>query len=70
MRLLTAEEIEMFASTEGVNRLAVENFLGTMGTELSNEALANLELDAIQYNWNRYTIRAIAAGILIASVKD
>jgi hypothetical protein len=43
-------------------RIAVENF--TMGYDnLSDEALANLELDSRLYNWDRDTINAIISVI-------
>ena len=66
MRSLTAEEIKRLASRKGVKRIAVENFLSTMG---DNAAIAsyNLALDARMYKWNIQTIRAIEDGIKLAS---
>lgn len=66
MRKLTLKEIEGFALREGVRRIAVENFLMSMGSdELS--ALGNLGLDTQLYNWNAETVRAIKDGIRLAS---
>ena len=66
MRKLSSEEIERFASRSGVRRIAVENFLMSMGSdELS--ALGNLELDRQLYHWNAATVKAIGAGIRLAS---
>ena len=66
-RELTAQEIEQLASRPGVRRIAVENFLGTMGTDLTRgEQLANLTLDTALYKWNAATQKAISVGIGIA----
>ena len=66
MRLLTYDEIEKLAARKGVRRIAVENFLGTMG---DNQwfARANLYDDARVYKWNAATVKAISAGIDKAS---
>ena len=63
MRTLTIQEIEEFASRPGVRRIAVENFLMTMGTD-PMAASMNLDYDAGLYSWNNETIRAIKDGIL------
>jgi len=63
MRILTIEEIkEIVRQFPRARRVAVENFLATMGTD-RDTALRNLELDARLYHWNRDTVRAIARGI-------
>ena len=65
MRELTSAEIERFASRKGVKRIAVENFLMSMGTNERN-AVGNLWLDRGLYKWNSATVRAILAGIDLA----
>ena len=67
MRKLTNEEIESLASRKGVKRIAVENFLATMGTNRTNAAI-NLGMDAKSYKWNLATVRAIRKGIDLATV--
>lgn len=66
MRRLTSTEIEKLASRKDVRRIAVENFLGTMGGLTEWEARANLGLDARLYKWNTATRRAIEMGIRLA----
>jgi len=66
MRTLTLQEIKLLASRPGIKRMAVENFLMSMGTN-NLITKANLELDAKLYKWNSATIRAIRAGIKLAS---
>jgi len=65
MRALTEEEIERFASRKGVKRIAVENFLMSMG-ESSMNATGNLYRDAGLYGWNHFTVQAINEGIQLA----
>jgi hypothetical protein len=67
MRELTIEEIKKLANRPNVKRIAVENFLMSMGTD-PEAAIKNLLLDAELYNWNRETILALAIrdGIFIA----
>jgi len=65
MRTLTSQEIEQFASYPKVKKIAVENFLATMGTD-SSAAFGNLDLDLRLYNWNVATYCAIRAGIKAA----
>ena len=67
MRDLTGPEIEALASPKGVKRVAVENFLGTMGADRT-AALMNMNADARSYRWNRDTVRAILDGIRLATV--
>ena len=67
MRKITAQEIEEYASRPEARRIAVENFLGTMGTD-REVALGNLVLDARLYRWNRQTKRAISEGIALAAL--
>jgi len=64
---LPAHRIEALASQDGVNRTAVENFLGTMADLNQAEALANLEQDVRSYRWGTATGRAIQQGIMEAS---
>ena len=66
MRNLTSEEIEKFASRKGVKRIAVVNFLSTMGDN-DFYARGNLSMDAGLYKWNAATYKAISAGITLAS---
>ena len=65
MRRLTSEEIEKFASRKGVKKIAVENFLATMGSN-PMEAHMNMGADAKSYGWNAATQNAIRAGIELA----
>jgi hypothetical protein len=64
MRQLTSEEIAKYASRKGVRKIAVENFLMSLGNagSLGNE-LANLYMDTQLYKWKSATVRAIEAGI-------
>lgn len=66
MKLLPAR-IEELASRPGVNRTAVENFLGSLDGLTQEEALANLELDVRSYHWSPATGRAIQQGIMEAT---
>jgi hypothetical protein len=63
MTELTAAQIEALASRPGVNRIAVENFLGSLGTQPTTEALINLNSDALSYHWNGRTVAAIRNGV-------
>lgn len=62
--MITSEQIEKLASRKGAKRIAVENFLGTLGTMSRADALGNLDADARAYRWNAATVNAIRAGIL------
>jgi hypothetical protein len=63
-RELTSEEIEKYASRKGVRRIAVENFLGTLGFAGSMQGeLINMRNDARVYGWTAATQAAITAGI-------
>jgi hypothetical protein len=66
MRKLELEEIERFASRQGVRRIAVENFLMSMGTD-EGIAMMNLGYDRAVYRWNCETVGAIRDGIRLAS---
>ncbi len=66
MRELTEKEIEEFASRPGVKKVAIENFLMSMGTDLTI-AMGNLGIDAKQYGWNQDTIDAIVEGMWLAA---
>jgi len=65
MKKLTFNEIEKFASKKGVRRIAVENFLMSMGTN-PMYAEANLDMDTRLYGWDLKTRNAIRAGIGLA----
>jgi len=64
---LSYARIEALASLPGVKRIAVENFLATLGDLTREEALANLEQDVRSYKWNVQTGRAIQQGIMEAT---
>ena len=65
MRQLTIPEINKLASRKNVKKIAVENFLMTMGDNYHN-ALHNMYYDADLYKWNNETFQAINAGIILA----
>ncbi len=60
---LTKDRIDELAAKRGVRAIAVQNFLGSLGTLSKPHALANLEQDARLYCWNAPTIAAIRTGI-------
>jgi hypothetical protein len=62
--MITTAQIETLASRTGVRRIAVENFLSTVGQAGSafNEK-QNLRADASAYKWNAATQAAISRGI-------
>jgi hypothetical protein len=70
---LTAEEIRKLTHKldkktgelvprPGVNLVAVQNFLGTMGTNVMDN-YGNARADAASYRWNAPTLGAIMKGI-------
>jgi hypothetical protein len=62
--VITQERIEQLASRKGVRRIAVENFLASLGSSPSKQAaLMNLGEDARMYKWNAATVSAIRTGI-------
>jgi hypothetical protein len=62
--MLTPEKIQELANRKGVRRIAVENFLGTLGNEGgAREAKMNMYQDASGYKWNAATQLAILRGI-------
>ena len=64
--MLTPEKITELASRKGVRKIAVENFLGTLGNEGpagERGALRNMYDDARSYKWNCATQSAIERGI-------
>ena len=65
MRQLTIPEINKLASRKNVRKMAVENFLMTMGDNLV-KARFNLSADTKYYKWNSVTVQAINAGIALA----
>lgn len=73
MKNLTAGRIEVLASLPGVKRIAVENFLGTMGDvdhSTYEGIMANAQMDAMLYKWNKETVRAILRGITESFTKN
>ncbi len=68
MRPLTNDEIAIFAHVPNASEEAVWNFLGTAhhcGGYLN--ALANLQMDAELYEWNKETVKAILDGLKYAN---
>ena len=64
-RTLTPAEIEKLASRKGVRRIAVENFLSTVDTEMRlGDHLRNLNADTRSYGWKAATRNAIEAGLV------
>ena len=66
MRKLTGKEIEEFANKPGVKKMVVENFLSSIGTDIT-EIMGNVANDARLYNWNQETINAIMEGVWMAA---
>ena len=67
VRNLTIKEIEEFAKREGIKKIAVENFLMSIGiNDKERYARGNLFRDAQLYKWNKKTIIAISDGIKLA----
>jgi len=64
MKQLTNDEIAKYAERPGVRKIAVENFLSTLGQagNMRNEFL-NMRADAKVYRWNDATLGAIEDGI-------
>lgn len=67
MAIISATQIEKLASRSGVRRIAVENFLGSLGSLTAYEATQNLYADSASYGWNAATVKAIRDGIELAS---
>ena len=65
MRQLIIPEINKLASHKNVRKIAVENFLMSMGDN-PLAASINMGYDADLYKWNNATIQAIKAGIALA----
>ena len=61
--MLTASRIEKLAKGKNVKTMAVENFLGTLGSMSYQDAIANVECDARSYRWSRETVAAIRKGL-------
>lgn len=67
LRKLSLEEIEKLSNRPSVRRIAVENFLMTLTNNPDEySALANLQMDAKLYKWNKETVKAIKDGIKLA----
>lgn len=63
MAITTARIVEL-ASRKGAKKIAVENFLGSLGDLTYQEAVGNCELDARSYRWNHETVGAIREGLV------
>lgn len=64
MPKLTDARIEALSNKRGAKKIAVQNFLWTVGNNECREyAYANLEQDARLYKWNAATQAAIRTGI-------
>ena len=61
--MLTDEQLEELASRKGVRRIAIENFLTSLGGMSKSDAIANMKMDAKLYKWNGATQRALREGI-------
>ena len=61
--MLSDDQIEKLASRKNVKRIAVENFLFSIGDMSYGESIQNLNMDARLYKWNAPTRSAISAGI-------
>ena len=59
----TYNEVQKYLTAPKVRKVAVENFLTSIGGLTRQEALLNLEMDARLYNWNTPTKTAIIRGI-------
>ena len=71
MTPLTSSQIETFASMSDAKRIAVENFLFSMPTDLTyQEQIQNCANDVRAYKWNRATAKAIYQGIALAYSKN
>jgi len=66
---ITDGQIEKLTSRKGVRKIAVENFLSTLGDMTEWEARANMQMDAGMYRWNAPTVRALESGIKTAYKK-
>lgn len=65
MRYLTGDEIDTLANRTGVKKIAVQNYLSSMGDD-PMAADINLKQDTKSYKWNAATVKAIRDGILLA----
>ena len=62
--MLTPERIEKLANRKNVKKIAVENFLSSLGGSNLFDALSNLKMDSKMYKWNAATVNAIQTGIM------
>jgi len=62
-KMLDNKTIEKLSTRKGVKTIAVQNFLGTLGSMTSSECYANCEQDTRDYCWNAATVKAIRDGI-------
>ena len=60
---ITVDRIKDLAAGVGVRKIAVVNFLGSIGDMPRGAAMANLTADAKSYRWNKETVTAIRTGI-------
>ena len=56
-------EIGKLANRKNVRKVAVENFLCSLGDLTYGEAMQNLNMDANLYKWNAPTRNAIQKGL-------
>jgi hypothetical protein len=61
--MLKPERITELATGKNVKRIAVENFLSTLGGLSYEDAVGNCSLDAKSYGWNLETYCALCEGI-------
>jgi len=61
--MISTEQIEKLASRKNVKRIAVENFLISIGDLSYSDAMSNLNMDARLYKWNSPTRNAIQKGL-------
>jgi len=62
--VLNNKTIEKLANRKNAKKIAVENFLGTINSEMTEgDCYANLSLDTKLYEWNSATVNAIRRGI-------
>ena len=62
--MLTPDQITELATGKNVKRVAVENFLSSLGGMTYQEAVGNCEMDARSYGWNHETSGAIREGLV------
>lgn len=62
--MLSNERINQLSEKKNVKKIAVQNFLWTLSSDIPMEyTLENLNMDARLYKWNTATVNAIKTGI-------